>query len=102
MLEGVAADAYCLKDEFLYDQLLQTISDLTRKPSPRTAPPHVEDKPFQATSDGAGNYIIGCEDCLREFSVPRAFHMGRYEAWTTCVHCGKVVQFLAAEESEAR
>ena len=97
MPEGVAADAYCHKNGFGFEQLLQTISDLTRKPPLRTAPPHVDNKPVQARWDGDGHYIIGCEDCLREFSVPRALHMGRDEKWTVCVHCGKVVQFLVAD-----
>ena len=72
MPEGVAADAYCHKNGFGFEQLLQTISDLTRKPPLRTAPPHVDNKPVQARWDRDGNYIIGCEDCLRVFSVPRA------------------------------
>ena len=97
MPEGVAADAYCQKNEFLSEQLLQTMSDLTRKPPLRTAPPHVDNEPVQAIWDRDGNYIIGCEDCLREFSVPRAPSMGRDEKWTICVHCGKVVQFLVAD-----
>ena len=97
MPEGVAADAYCHKNGFGFEQLLQTISDLTRKPPLRTAPPHVDNKPVQAIWDRDGNYIIGCEDCLRVFSVPRALNMGRDAKWTICVHCGKVVQFLVAD-----
>ena len=97
MPEGVAADAYCPKNGFGFEQLLQTMSDLTRKPPLRTAPPHVDNKPVQAIRDRDGNYIIGCEDCLRVFSVPRAPNMGRDEKWTVCVHCGKVVQFLVAD-----
>ena len=97
MPEGVAADAYCHKNGFGFEQLLQTISDLTRKPPLRTAPPHVDNKPVQAIWDRDGNYIIGCEDCLRVFSVPSAPNMGRDEKWTICVHCGKVVQFLVAD-----
>ena len=54
----------------------ETISDLTRKPPLRTAPPHVDNKPVQARWDRDGHYIIGCEDCLREFSVPRALQHG--------------------------
>ena len=101
MPEGVAADAYYHKSGFGFEQLLETISDLTRKPPLRTAPPPVDNEPVQARWDGNGHYIIGCEDCLREFSVPRVFHMGRDEKWTTCVHCGKVVQFLVAEDTQA-
>ena len=97
MPEGVAADAYCPKNGFGFEQLLQTMSDLTRKPPLRTAPPHVDNKPVQAIRDRDGNYIIGCEDCLRVFSVPRAPNMGRDAKWTGCVHCGKVVQFLVAD-----
>ncbi|MGO8736002.1 MAG: response regulator [Terriglobia bacterium] len=96
MPEGVAADAYCRKDKFLSEQLLQTMSDLTRKPPLRTAPPHVDNTPVQAICDRDGDYIIGCEDCLRVFSVPRAPSMRRDEKWTLCVHCGKVFQFLVA------
>jgi hypothetical protein len=97
MPEGVAADAYCPKNGFGFEQLLLTMSDLTRKPPLRTAPPHVDNKPVQAIRDRDGNHIIGCEDCLRVFSVPHALNMGRDEKWTICVHCGKVVQFLVAD-----
>ena len=76
MPEGVAADAYCHKSGFGFQQLLETVSDLTRKPPLRTAPPHVDNKPVQARWDGDGHYIIGCEDCLREFSVLRATSHG--------------------------
>jgi CheY-like chemotaxis protein len=95
--EGVAADAYCQKDGFGCEQLLQTMSDLTRKPPLRSAPPHVDIKPVQAIWDRDGNYIICCEDCLRTFSVPSARSIRRDEKWTICVHCGKVVHFLVAD-----
>jgi CheY-like chemotaxis protein len=97
--EGLAADAHCQKNGFGYEQLLQTVSDLTRKPPLRTAPPPVGNGPVQARWDGMGNYIVCCEDCLRVFSAPRIFHMGQDEKSTTCVHCGKVVQFLVAKDS---
>jgi CheY-like chemotaxis protein len=97
--EGMAADAYYTKNEFLYDQLLQTIPALTGKQHLRTAPPQVDNEPVQARWDGNGHFIIGCVDCLREFSVPRVLRKGRDEAWTLCVHCGKVVHFLLAEDS---
>ena len=97
MPEGVAADAYCHKSGFGSEQLLQTMSDLTRKPPLRTAPPQVEIKPVQAIWDRDGNYIIRCEDCLRAFIVPSARITRRDEKWTICVHCGKVVQFVVAE-----
>ena len=97
MPEGVAADAYCHKSGFGCEQLLQTMSDLTRKPPLRSAPPQVEIKPVQAIWDRDGNYIIRCEDCLRAFSVPSARSTRRDEKWTICVHCGKVVQFVIAD-----
>ncbi len=97
MPEGVAADAHCQKNEFLSEKLLQTMSGLTRKPPLRTAPPHVDNKPVQATWDTDGNYIICCEDCLRALSVPSARSMRRDEKWTICVHCGNVVHFLVAD-----
>ena len=97
MPEGVAADAYLDKNGFGFEPLLQTISDLAKKPSLRTAPPHLDNKPVQARWDGDGHYIIGCEDCLRAFSVPRAPNMGREEKWTLCLHCGRVVQFFVAD-----
>ena len=97
MSEGVATDAYCQKNGFECEQLLQTMSDLTRKPPLRAAPPHVDDNPVQAICDEDGDYIIGCEDCLRTFCVPIARNMRRDERWTICVHCGKVVHFIVAE-----
>ena len=97
MPEGVAADAYYHKNGLGFDRLLQTVSDLTRKPPPRTAAPRVDNKPVWARWDGNGHYIIGCEDCLRSFSVPRAPNMGRDEKLTLCVHCGRTVQFLTGD-----
>ena len=97
---GVANDAYCAKNALLAEQLLKTIPELTRNPPLRTAPPPVDDKPVQVRWDGSGRYIIGCRDCLREFSAPRVFQMRPDETWTTCVHCGKLVHFLVAEDLE--
>jgi CheY-like chemotaxis protein len=73
--EGMAADAYCPKNEVISEQLLQTMADLTTKLPLRTAPPPIDNEPAQARWDGNGHYIIHCEDCFGEFSVPRLFHM---------------------------
>ncbi len=97
MPQEVAADAYYHKSGFGFQQLLETISDLTRKPLLRDTPPPIDNEPVHARWDGDGHYIIHCEDCLREFSVPRVFHLGRDEKWTTCVHCGKFAQFIVVE-----
>jgi len=96
MPEGVAADAYYQKNGSGFEQLLQTVSGLTGKPPLRTASPNVDNKPVIARWDGDGHYILGCDDCLREFSIPRASYLGPNEKRTTCMHCGKVVQFLVA------
>jgi CheY-like chemotaxis protein len=93
---GLAPDAYCPKNEFLSEQLLQIMSNLIRKPPLRTAPPDIDNHPVQARCDADGNYIIGCDDCLREFRVRRPPHAGGNEERTPCVHCGKLVQFLVA------
>ena len=98
--EGVPTDAYCQKNEFIAAQLLLTMADLTRKLPLRSAPPAIEDEPAQARWDENGNCIIRCEDCLRDFSVPRTFHMGGDEKRTICVHCGKHVKFLIPEPPE--
>ena len=100
--EELVADAYYLKSGFGFQRLLETISDLTRKAPLRGAPPPIDNEPAQARWDGNGHYIIGCDDCLREYSVPRVFHMGRDEKWGTCVHCGKMVQFLVAGDSQGQ
>src|ERR1035437_835070 len=97
---GVANDAYWHKSGFGFEQLLETISDLTRNPPLRTAPPPIDNEPVQARWDKNGDYIIYCEDCLREFSVPRVLHMGRDEKRTICLYCGKLVHFLVAEHLE--
>ena len=101
MPEEVVADAYYHKNGFGFEQLVQTISDLTRNPTPRPAPPPVDKEPVQARWDGEGHFLLRCEDCLREFSVPGVFPMGRDETCTTCVHCGKFVRFLVTEEFQA-
>lgn len=97
MPEGVAADAYYHKNGLGFDQLLRTVSDLTRKPPLRTAAPRVDNKPVWARWDGNGHYTLNCEDCLRSFSVPRAPNRGRDEKLTLCVHCGRTVQFLTSD-----
>jgi CheY-like chemotaxis protein len=102
MPEGLAADAYFHKNGLGLDQLLLTVLALTGKPPRRTAPPHVDDKPVQAIWDRDGHYIIGCEDCLRQFRVPRAPIMGRNEKWTVCAHCGRAVCFHVADVDQQR
>jgi CheY-like chemotaxis protein len=97
MPEGVAADAYFHKSGFGFEQLLQTISDLTRKPPVRTAPPPIDYKPVRARWDRDGHYNIECEDCFRTFRIPRAPSMGPSEKWTVCTHCGRVVRFFVAD-----
>jgi predicted SprT family Zn-dependent metalloprotease len=98
---GADAGAYYHKSGYGFQQLLEAVSGLARKAPLRTARPHVDNKPVQARRVGDGQYIIDCEDCLREFSVLRAFHLGRDEKWATCVHCGKLVQYLDAEHYES-
>jgi CheY-like chemotaxis protein len=99
---GVAADAYYHKSGFGFQQLLETVSDLARKPPLRTAPPHVDAKALQARRVGDGHYLVGCKDCLREFSVRHATAMGRHKMWTICVHCGGDVRFEVAEHPEGK
>jgi CheY-like chemotaxis protein len=93
----VAADAYCHKSGSGYEQLLETMAELTRKPPLRTPSPHTGNKPVQARCDIDGSYVIECDDCLRVFRPHRAPNPGRDEKWATCVHCGKVVQFIVAD-----
>jgi CheY-like chemotaxis protein len=98
---GVAADAYYRKGGFRFQQLLDTISDLTRKPPLRTRPRLTDDEPVQARWDGDGHYLIDCKDCLRVFSFPRTPGVVRDEKWTICVHCGNLVRFLVAALAES-
>jgi CheY-like chemotaxis protein len=100
--EGVAADAYYHKNELAFDRLLQTVSDLTRKPPLRTAAPHIASQPVRARWDGNGHYVVGCEDCLRSFRVPRNPNARRAQELTVCVHCGRAIQFLTGEGNPAR
>ena len=90
----VAADAYCHKNEFLAEQLLKTISDLSKKLPLRDAPPPGTQGISRARRHGEGQFVIDCEDCLREFTVPRIHNLVRGENWGVCIHCGKLVQFL--------
>jgi CheY-like chemotaxis protein len=99
--EGVAADAYYNKSGSGFERLMQTISELTNKSPSRTASPPVGNEPVQARWDGEGHFVLRCEDCLREFSVPGIFPLGRDETCTTCVHCGKFVRFLVTQELRA-
>lgn len=99
---SVAADAYYNKNGAGFQQLLQTISDVTRKPLPRAAPLGVDHQPVLARWDGDGTYVIVCDDCLREFRVTGASHAGRMETWTHCVQCGKVVQVVISNKDTVR
>jgi len=94
MPEEVVADAYYHKNGLGFEQLLQTISDLTRKPPPRTAPPHVDNKPVRARWDGDGHYRLECPDCMRSTMVPRGPSFTRGEHVTTCIHCCGVIHLL--------
>jgi CheY-like chemotaxis protein len=94
---GVVADAYYHKSGLGFQQLLETVSGLARKPPQRAALPHVNNKPVRARRAGDGHYIIGCENCLREFNVLHATAMGRDKMWTICVHCGSDVRFQVAD-----
>jgi len=85
--EELAADVYCPKNEFICEQLLHAISDLTRK-SIHELLHRGDNEPVHARRNGNGHFIISCDDCLREFSVPRVFHLRRHEKWINCVHCG--------------
>jgi CheY-like chemotaxis protein len=98
MTDGAPADAYFHKNGFGFEQLLQTISDLTRKPAVRPPIPHVDHLAVQARWDQDGHYIIGCDDCLRPFRIPRTPAIGRSEKWTVCVHCGRVVRYFVADQ----
>ncbi len=96
--EVVAADAYYHKNGFGFGQLLQTISDLTRRPPLRTALPHVDNKPVQARWDGDGHYAMECPDCMRSTTVPRGPKFTRSEHITTCNHCCGIIQLLINDE----
>ncbi len=101
MPKDVAADAYYHKCGFGFQQLLETISHLAKDLPVRAAPPAIDDEPDVARWDGNDHSIIACPDCLREFIVPRVFHLVRDENWTVCIHCGKLVKFLVADHSDA-
>jgi CheY-like chemotaxis protein len=92
MPEEVIADAYYHKNGFGFEPLLQTISDLTRRPPLRTAPPHADNKPVQARWDGDGHYAMECPGCMRSTTVPRGPKFTPGEHITTCIHCCGVIQ----------
>jgi CheY-like chemotaxis protein/ribosomal protein S27E len=97
----VTADAYYHKNGFGFEQLLQTISDLTRKPPLPTAPLHVDNKPVQARWDGDGHYVVECPDCLRSTMVLQSPRFTRGAPITTCIHCGGVIRLLIDDGNSA-
>ena len=99
---GVAADAYYHKSGIGFQQFLETVSDLARKPPLRTAPPHDDNEPVQPRRVGKRHYVVDCEDCLRELIVPLDPHSWRDEMRVTCAYCGGFVRFLVAEHSEGK
>jgi CheY-like chemotaxis protein len=90
----VPADAYYHKNGFGFEQLLQTISDLTGKPPLRTAPLLVDNKAAKARRDGDGHYVVECLDCLRLSRVPGDPKFTRGAHLSTCIHCCGVLQWL--------
>jgi len=94
MPEEVAADAYYHKNGFGFEQLVQTISDLTRKPPVRTVPLHVDNKPVQPRWDGNGHYVVECPDCMRSTTVPGSPRFTRGALITTCIYCRGVIPWL--------
>jgi CheY-like chemotaxis protein len=97
----VPADAYYHKNGFGFEQLLQTILDLTGKPPLRTAPQHVDNKPVQARWDSSGHYVVECPDCLRSTTVPCYPRFTTGAHITTCIQCGGVTQLLI-DDRDAR
>ena len=94
---GVAADAYYQKNGYGFHRLPEAIANLkARLPLP-TAAPAVDCEPVKARRHRNGHYLLDCEDCFREFSMPRVFHIERAENWTICEHCGKAVRFIVAQ-----
>ena len=97
MPEEVVADAYYHKNGFGFEPLLQTISNLIRKPPLRAAAPHVDNKTVLARWDGNGHYDVECPDCMRSTMVPRGPRFTRGEHVTTCIHCCGLIQLLINE-----
>jgi CheY-like chemotaxis protein len=97
MPEEVIADAYYHKNGFGFEPLLQTISNLIRKPPLRAAAPHVDNKTVLARWDGNGHYDVECPDCMRSTMVPRGPRFTRGEHVTTCIHCCGLIQLLINE-----
>jgi CheY-like chemotaxis protein len=99
--ERLAADAYWQKQGFLINELLDAISDLTGKFCTRPARTPPCDDLVPARLEGASDYVIACQDCLREFSVSRVLQPGQDRKSTTCVHCGRFIHFVVAPFLEA-
>ena len=96
----VTAVAYFQKNRFGFHQLPEAISELTRRLHPGPALPPIENEPAKARLDESDHFIIDCRDCFREFKIPRIIGIGRAEKWTSCIHCGRMVQFIVGEQSE--
>ena len=97
MPEGLAADAHFRKNGFGFERILEIMADVTSQP-PRPPAPQLDSNPMLARSDGDGRYNLDCLDCLRVFSIPRDRYARRHVQWTTCVHCGTVVQYQVADQ----
>ena len=90
-------DAYFQKNRYGFHLLPEALSELTRKVHPRPAAPALGEEPVRARPDANGQYTVDCQDCLREFSIPRTVRIEGAEEWTRCFHCGKMMQFRVAE-----
>jgi len=98
--EGLAADAFCSKNGLGFKEILATVAELAGKPSQRPPAPPPGHDPVLARWNGNGHYILSCDDCLRDFTVPRVFHLTQNEKSATCVHCGKTLPFLVVASAE--
>ena len=98
----VTTDAYFQKNGYGFHRLPEAIADLTIRHHPRPAIPPIKNEPAKARLDGSDHFIIDCRDCFREFSILRIIGIGWAEKWTSCIHCGRIVQFIVVEKFESK
>jgi len=92
-------DAWFEKGSLQIRELLQALQDLVRKTPDRANVPLVVSTPVRTRPCGAGEFVLTCPDCLRQFQVMSSSDNKTVERTAVCTHCEAHVPFLV-ESSE--
>ena len=82
-------------------ELLEAVHTLARKTPDHADLPQVISTPVRAHPGSAGNFVLTCPDCLRQFQVTCPFENQTAERTAVCVHCRARVPFIIESSQPA-